>query len=522
VLCENTNILPTEKVGKNNNDNKGTMANITTHPQGGSGSDALGVSRTKFALVPSTAHPLGSDLANGGGGKQGGGGGEVMSMPRDSSRTSGGKLNTTHNALRGTPRSGRRAQPHAPLLMTEAAPLLSPRHLRDIGKYVDSNIRIPHAHRVGGGGGQLAHIIPQCPFVQTPAFGDALLKVSIAAIHPRESALDVPLRLTCPEQYHSPPLVDPRSNGTVAGRIVALLKGGNSIPVHHTQAVGGGEGLADGSAAADRGEATTIARLNAIRDSEMRAAAANRAQRFDKEAQALIASGALQYNSGNMEGAVRSFGTAVQRFEVTGDAQGVAYAHNVLGVCYYRLQEYKMALVHHKKQQVLSAAYGKAVAQINLGVTYSALNEHVFAEQAFQDGYQSALEAQDSVLETISLGNLGLTYMRLGDVRKSQTNLELCLEHCSIAGDRVGSAVCLLLLGEIYSVVDDPEHALFYYEHAFRVAGEASVSDLQELARVSIGVTRGNQQAKSSLSTVARSLGQDVGLAELLLSLPHQ
>jgi tetratricopeptide (TPR) repeat protein len=481
-----------------------------SQPQNG----ALQSSRAKYALVPTTGtfNPLAQQQQHVQNQQQQSSAAAVVPSPRGGRRSH----NTNTSSARGGGHASSSASTSGALVLpamaadaSSAAPLLSPRHLRDIGKFVDSNIRLPHAHRTGGGGaGQLVHIIPQCPFVQAPAVGDALLKLAIAPIHAKESALDVPLRLTCPEQYHCPLLMDPRSNGTIASRIVSLLKGANSLPVHWEGDTQGAE--------------KSVAKINAIRDSEMRAAAANRSQKFDKEARALLSCGAMLYNSGNLEKAVQSFNTAVQRFEVVGDAQGVAFAHNVLGVCYYRLKEFKMALVHHKKQQVLSASYGKAVAQINLGVAYSALGENSFAEQAFADAHHSALEAQDSVLETIALGNLGLTYMRLGDVRKSQTNLEQCLEHCSIAGDRVGSAVCLLLLGEIYSVVDDAEHALFYYEHAFRVAGEAAVSDLQEIARVSIGVTRGNQNAKASMSTFAKALGQNVGMAELLLSLPHQ
>lgn len=387
--------------------------------------------------------------------------------------------------------------------LLEAA-TLSPRHLRDISKFVDSNIRLGHAHRST----RLPNIIPKGPFVKIrDAPGDTLLQISLAPIHPNESALDVPLRLTCPEDYHCPIMVDPRSQGTIASRIVSLLKGAACVPVHW-------EGETQG---AER----DVTKLNAIRDSEIRASAANRAQHFAKEARAHVASGSMYYNCGNLDKAIQSFSTAVQRFEVVGNAQGVAYCHNILGVCHYRRKEYKSALVHHKKQQALSAEYGKAVAQINLGVSYSALNELTFAEQAFSDALTNAMTAQDAVLETIALGNLGLTYMRLGEVRKSQTNLEQCLEHCSVAGDRVGSAVCLLLLGEIYSIVDDTEHALFYFEHAFRVAGEASVKDLQEIARVSVGIAKGTQNAKASMTLFAQRLGKDVGMADVLLSLPQ-
>jgi tetratricopeptide (TPR) repeat protein len=379
---------------------------------------------------------------------------------------------------------------------------LTPRDLRDISKFIESNKRLSRVHRSGS----LSALIPQGPFERVRDNVDLVLQIAIAPIHAKESALDVPLRLQAPESFHCPAMVDPRADCTVARRIVSLLKGASSVPVHWT-----GE---------KEGTERDVAKLNALRDAEVRAKAAHRAQQPIKEALAYCALGALHYNATNIEKTVEAFSLAVHLFEQQGDAQGVAYCHNVLGVCYYRLGEFKMSLIHHKKQEVLAGSYGQAVAQLNMGVCYSALNELKFSEQAFTDALSSALHSRDSILETIAMGNLGLTYMKCGDMRRAQTNFERCLEHCSIASDKVGAAVCLVLLGEVYSVIGDNEHALFYYEHAFRVAEEAKCYDIAEIARVSVGVAKGNQSVKNSLTAMAKQMGQQLTITDILNTLP--
>jgi tetratricopeptide (TPR) repeat protein len=379
---------------------------------------------------------------------------------------------------------------------------LSARDLRDISKFIDSNKRLSRVHRSGN----ISALIPQGPFERIRDNVDSVLHIAIAPIHPKESALDVPLRLQAPESFHCPAMMDPKADCTVAKRIVSLLKGATSVPVHW--------------AGEREGTEKDVAKLNALRDAEVRAKAAHRAQQPMKEALAYCALGALHYNATNIEKAVESFSSAVHVFEQQGNAQGVAYCHNILGVCYYRLGELKMSLIHYKKQEVLSGPYGQAVAQLNMGVCYSALNELKFSEQAFTDALSSALHSRDSILETIAMGNLGLTYMKCGDMRRAQTNFERCLEHCSIASDKVGAAVCLVLLGEVYSVIGDNEHALFYYEHAFRVADEAKCFDIAEIARVSVGVAKGNQSVKNSLAAMAKQMGQQLTITDLLNTLP--
>ena len=221
---------------------------------------------------------------------------------------------------------------------------------------------------------------------------------------------------------------------------------------------------------------------------------------------ALFSLATLAYNAEDYAKAIVSYSEAAKLFESIEDVQGIVLCRNLQGVCHYRQKDYRSAIVQHKKQELVTGAYGRAVAQINLGVVYSALGELSFAEQAFNDALISANEAHESVLETVAVGNLGVTCMRAGDMRRAQSYVEQCLEHCSVAGDRVGAAVCLLLLGEIYAGAGDFQHAQYYYEHALRLAEEEHTRDIAEMARVSVGIARGNQAAKDKILSVAASM----------------
>jgi len=179
-----------------------------------------------------------------------------------------------------------------------------------------------------------------------------------------------------------------------------------------------------------------------------------------------------------------------------------------------------MALVHHKKQEALGSNYARCVAQLNMGVSYAALGELEFAEQALTDAMSSAREAEEPMLEAIVLGDLGLVSLRTGNMRAAQTHLESCLEQCSVAGDKSGAAMCLLLLGEIYARIHDYTHALFYLEHAYRVGGEANMADVVAMARAGIGVARGDAALRDAVVAQALAMGQTCSLQSIVNALP--
>ncbi|KAG5495145.1 hypothetical protein JKF63_02199 [Porcisia hertigi] len=383
--------------------------------------------------------------------------------------------------------------------------LLSRDELRGISRFVDK--RVVTATYASGTEPPPSHGIPDLPFERVNENCDSVLLLSVSTIHERESALNVPLRFIAPEEYHAPPLEEPPTRLPLARRITALLQGAASATVawRHTSPVT---------------KDCTVAEIQATKDAEARAQSSLRSGKKSKAAQLFCVSGCFNYNYGNTELAVRCFKKALSIAEELEDARCLGFCHNILGVCFYRLGEYKMSLVHHKKQEALGGCYSRAVAETNMGVSYTALGELEFAQQAFEDALMNARETKNSMLLTIALGNLGLVSLRIGDMRAAQLHLEQCLEQCSIAGDKSGASLCLLLLGEVYSLVHDHQHALFYYKHAYRVGGEANNPDVVSLARVSIGVVRGNAAICDAVLREAATLGKANSVQDIVNQLP--
>lgn len=384
--------------------------------------------------------------------------------------------------------------------------LLSRDDLRDIDRFVEK--RVVSATYVAVAEPPPSQGIPALPFEKVSENCDAELQLSVSAINERESALDVPLRFVAPEEYHAPALEEPPSRLPLARRIAALLQGASCTTVAWRYAP---------PVAKDY----TVTEIQATKDADARAQSSLRAGKKGKAAQLFCVSGCLYYNYGNMEWAVNSFKRALGIAEELEDARCMAFCHNVLGTCFFRLGEYKMALIHHKKQEALGGSYARAVAETNMGVSYAALGELEFAQQAFEDALLNARQTDDSMLLTIALGNVGLVSLRIGDMRAAQSHLEQCLEQCSIAGDKSGASLCLLLLGEVYSLIHDYQHALFYYEHAYRVGGEANNSDVVNLARVSIGIARGNSAIRDAVLTEASLLGKTNTVQSVVNQLPQ-
>ncbi|KAK7202021.1 Anaphase-promoting complex subunit 5/Tetratricopeptide repeat [Novymonas esmeraldas] len=392
------------------------------------------------------------------------------------------------------------------VVASDSTTLLSRDELRGIDRFVDK--RVVTATYATGTEPPPSHGIPALPFVKVSENCDSVLHLSVSAIHERESALDVPLRFTAPEEYHVPAVEEPPTRLPLARRIAALLQGAACATVSWRYAPPVAKDF-------------TVAEIQATKDAEARAQSALRAGKKSKAAQLFCVSGCFNYNYGNMEWAVSCFKKALGIAEEIDDARCLAFCHNILGVCFYRLGEYKMSLVHHKKQEALGGSYARAVAEMNMGVGYAALGELEFAQQAFEDALLNARETDDAMLLTIALGNVGLVSLRIGDMRAAQSHLEQCLEQCSIAGDKSGASLCLLLLGEVYSLIHDHQHALFYYEHAYRVGGEAGNPDVVNLARVSIGIARGNAAVRDAVLTQAAAMGKVNSAQSVVNQLPQ-
>ncbi|CCW66259.1 unnamed protein product, partial [Phytomonas sp. Hart1] len=125
------------------------------------------------------------------------------------------------------------------------------------------------------------------------------------------------------------------------------------------------------------------------------------------------------------------------------------------------------------------------------------------------------------MLETIALGNIGVVSLRMGNLHAAQAHFEQALEQCSLVGDKSGAAVCLLLLGEIYLDIHNYFHALFFFEHVLRLGGEAGIPDIVDLARVNIGIAKGNAAMRDMVAGHARAMQHEMDVETIISVLPR-
>eukprot|EP01062_Namystynia_karyoxenos_P035330 TRINITY_DN25886_c0_g1_i1.p1 TRINITY_DN25886_c0_g1~~TRINITY_DN25886_c0_g1_i1.p1 ORF type:complete len:485 (+),score=129.78 TRINITY_DN25886_c0_g1_i1:73-1455(+) len=418
--------------------------------------------------------------------------------PREQHGTGGGAVALP--PIRGGSRTPRRGE-------TEG--LLTPRDLTQIRNFISTNQHIGHQHRRG----KLSDRIPHSPFRRAEPPCDAITGLPIAQLHPLEPAIDVPLRLQPPVDFHSPPITEPLSTASQVERLFSFMKGADSTA--------GSPRRPAPAAAAEEGREPPQGPVSGkrplrVKDYELRAFAARRAGRRRQEAVAYFCMAALSYTATDFHKAAAHCDKCIAILEEISDHAGLAAGHNLAGAARHRSGDYDAAIHHHRKQETLCAHYGKAVALINVGVGYGALRDRDAAVEALSDAVDHARQTGDMCIESLALGNLGLAHLKQGNLKGAQTNLEACMEICSVAGDHTGAAACLLLLGEVYALVHDHKHAQFYFANALRVAIDGGARDIAQVARVNFGVAIGNEQYKEKCAELAAVMRHAPGPAQLL------
>ena len=364
--------------------------------------------------------------------------------------------------------------------------LLTAGDLNSIKGYISNNERIPFQHRRG----DLGNLIPYSPFKKTDDPADEETGLKLAGMLPLESSIDVPIRFDPPQEYHSPPVVDPKPTAPPIQQLFAFMKGSTT----HIQPGQTAELLQTSDLAGTNPTAKSSTGFKPLdpQDYKLRALTSRRAGQRKHEAIAYFNAACLAYTKTDFEKCIELLQKTIAILEKLSDRRGLAASHNMSGVCCHRLQRYKTAIHHFKKQESLCGSYGKAISQINLGIAYASLGERAYSVHALMDALNNSRMTQDMCVESLALGNLGLAFLRVGNLSAAQENLEACMELCSICGDETGASACLLLLGEVYSLAKDHMRAQFYFSNALRVATDGGVKDVEHVARVSLGISRGN------------------------------
>ncbi|MDQ2808953.1 MAG: tetratricopeptide repeat protein, partial [Chloroflexota bacterium] len=148
----------------------------------------------------------------------------------------------------------------------------------------------------------------------------------------------------------------------------------------------------------------------------------------------------------------------------------------------------------------------------NLGIAYANLGEVRRAIGLYEQRLEIAREIGDRAGEGAALGNLGIAYANLGEVRRAIGYYEQQLVITREIDDRAGEGNALGNLGIAYAAVGEVRRAIGYYEQHLAVARE-------------IGGRRGEGAALGNLGVAYKNLGEvrrAIGLYEQRLEIARE
>ena len=218
-------------------------------------------------------------------------------------------------------------------------------------------------------------------------------------------------------------------------------------------------------------------------------------------------------------------------------AQGDAADADVdrLGMAYPDAGAYVLNLRQHSRERIpwleiaLAAARrlqdraGEGVALGNLGIAYKNLGEIRRAIQFYEQQLAIVREIGNGRGEGAALGNLGNAYADLGETHRAIQFYEQALLILREIGDRRGEGNVLGNLGVAYKNLDEIHRAIQFYEEPLTIAreigdrrGEGNVLGNLGNAYYLLGETRRAIQFYEQRLTIAREIGDRRGEGNVL------
>jgi len=244
------------------------------------------------------------------------------------------------------------------------------------------------------------------------------------------------------------------------------------------------------------GAPTAKARPDKIRDYSMLSAACQRAGRQTRAAHLVFNQGVLYENMGEDEQALRCYKELLRASLDAGDAVGEALACNCIGVA-IQLQggsdAMREAIKYHQQHLAVADVPGKFIAHCNLGLAYHALNMIEEATTNHQHALRYAIRMSSLAGESLACGHLGL----LGSATDPATSKACTHRQLALAQtlhDHKGQEDAFLQLGGIAQAAGEYGEAHEYFEKAFAEAQGQQDVEAADLARVSLGVAKGDHE----------------------------
>jgi tetratricopeptide (TPR) repeat protein len=257
---------------------------------------------------------------------------------------------------------------------------------------------------------------------------------------------------------------------------------------------------------------------------------ARRLSRKDKLASAL-SNKAWNFDSkGQDSAALEYFGQTLAIQQQEKNELGIARTRHNIGIIYFNLSDYPLALENQQKALDYFKQAGdkvKAAYCLNsIGVVYQYVSDYPKALEYYLQALSIYEQIKDTAGMAATLTNTGIFYKNIGKFDKAREDQQKAVTCYDRIGDKQGKANCLANLGVICDEKGDPSCALSYYQQALslsRSIGYQSgiASNLANIGTVYIGLSdysRALENLHQSL-TIYQLSGEKEHTSEVLAEL---
>ena len=209
--------------------------------------------------------------------------------------------------------------------------------------------------------------------------------------------------------------------------------------------------------------------------------------------QQLYQQGSEQYQSNQLEAALKSWQQALQQFRQLGDRLGEGTILGALSAGYLALgnntQTIRCAeqLLQIAKQLNNQSAQAQALG--NLGVAYKNLGNYSKSIESQQQALMLFRQLQDQPAEGQLLSNLGNTYAIIGDYDQAIAVYEQSFAIAQKLNNLKAQGNVLSNLGAVYTSVGDDQKALAFYQQSLKIAESLQERPLQARILINLGTT---------------------------------
>ncbi|MEO9483194.1 MAG: tetratricopeptide repeat-containing sensor histidine kinase [Ekhidna sp.] len=177
---------------------------------------------------------------------------------------------------------------------------------------------------------------------------------------------------------------------------------------------------------------------------------------------------------GNFDVAIDALLTALEHAERSDYSRGIIASYTALADAYSTYGRYDEAIEYYNESIALMSAGDSsllAVTLLNLGDTYYVIESYDSALFCFeQSKYIYERLGNDPSGLAYNLGNIGLVYAELGELKKAETNLATSIKDLESLGDHYGSCIFLGFMSDIYLDKGYPDGALSFADSSLSIS----------------------------------------------------